>query len=193
MLIFSSRNFRVLSHYHPQYITRVSQRSVHAFSICKREIHTNWLPFLRLDRLKPKFLHPGYQTALTLSQWCSWWTKGAADLLISRLQLHALLRALVNHLQIITWCVFHSMCIHLRKNTRAYKSLHSNTGLVNVNDIQQSSFSSRRQSALLSRDIFNMSQGTYTGVRSCMSNLGQSVTLLSRNFAPLFFIVFQLI
>lgn len=79
---YSPPETSVLSHYHPQCITRISQRSVHAFSICKTEFHTKWLPFLRLDRLKPKFLQPGYQTALTLSLWCLWWTKGSADLLM---------------------------------------------------------------------------------------------------------------
>lgn len=56
----SSRNLGTLSLYLPQCITRVSQRSVHAFSICKTEFQAFWLPCLML----------GYQHPVTESPWC---------------------------------------------------------------------------------------------------------------------------
>lgn len=56
----SSRNLRALSLYLPQCITRVSQRSVHAFCICKAEFQAFCSPCPML----------GYQHPVTMSPWC---------------------------------------------------------------------------------------------------------------------------
>lgn len=60
-----------LSHYLPQCITRGSlSGAVHAFSICKTEFQTFWLPSPDVGQTVSKFLRPGNHHAVTKSPWC---------------------------------------------------------------------------------------------------------------------------